>query len=156
MTPKPHTLWATFYTSLTAYAPRRPQKPGTRALNGRAQSRVRPSMPLQLLDEMPLSNRLRKRPPTQPRAQKCHRTKPAKIPLASVAAADLLIGVACALGPTKAALAESRDLKPSKNRTPQGTPNCQRKIFEDAFGEDLSKIEADWRPHLKRLGAPAA
>lgn len=105
---KPHTLWATFHTSLTAYAPRRPQKPGTRALNGRAQSRVRPSMPLQLLDKMPLSNRLRKRPPTQPRAQKCHRTKPAKIPFASVAAADLLIGVACALGPTKAAIAESR------------------------------------------------
>ena len=45
-------------------------------------------------------------------------------------------------------------LKPSKNRTPQGTPNCQRKIFEDAFGEDLSKIEADWRAHVKRLGAP--
>ena len=47
-------------------------------------------------------------------------------------------------------------LKPSKNRTPQGTPNCQRKIFEDAFGEDLSKIDADWRAHVKRLGAPAA
>jgi hypothetical protein len=101
--PKHHTFRTTFHSSLTAYAPLRPQKPGTRALNGRARSRVRPSMPLQLLDKMPISNRLRKRPPAQPRAQKCHRTKSAKIPFASVAAATLLIGVAWALGPTQAA-----------------------------------------------------
>jgi hypothetical protein len=43
-----------------------------------------------------------------------------------------------------------------KEPNASGTPERRRKVFEDAFGEDLSKIEADWRAHVKRLGAPAA
>jgi hypothetical protein len=38
----------------------------------------------------------------------CDLAKSAKIPFASIAVATLLIGVTSALGPTKAALAESR------------------------------------------------